>query len=138
MGVVTVVDERLTVVRQSQSSLAHFGDQRGRAWDAPFRRHVDGDAWRTRMVSVEQVRADGGVVRLASATSEWSVRDIGDGELLLTWRPLIEEPPAEFGLVARMDLLAEHLDHLSWALREGRPLPHVPAALRRGVRPPGT
>jgi hypothetical protein len=47
----------------------------------------------------------------------------------------VTEPPPAIALEVRLDVMAEHLHRLAWALREGRPLPHVPATLRAGPGP---
>jgi hypothetical protein len=55
------------------------------------------------------------------------------GNVMVTWKPTepVTRSPLVRGSEAYCRLLAEHLDRLAWALEEGRPLPHLPAALRR-------
>jgi hypothetical protein len=57
------------------------------------------------------------------------------GMLFSRWEWLVTEPPPAIALEVRLDVMAEHLHRLAWALREGRPLPHVPATLRAGPGP---
>ena len=52
--------------------------------------------------------------------------------LLTRWEWI--EQPVIVSLPSRRWLEAEHLHRVAWAMREGRPLPHLPAALRPGRR----
>ena len=49
------------------------------------------------------------------------------GTLFSRWEWINEPPPVTSEV--RLAILAEHHRRLAWALREGRPLPHVPAVL---------
>jgi hypothetical protein len=130
------------IERQNAASLETFGPLEGRAWMTLAPPEMATLGFR----AIEETLDTGRLVRYDTETEHgWgrtSVLALRTGKVLTSWRPLtgqerITDHPRVHENAALCRLAAEHLDRLDWALREGRPLPHLPAALRpsRGSDP---
>lgn len=122
------------VDRQNPVSLATFGDHTGSRWRDI--RVMPADARLAALVGLEEAMDTGKLQRSVLETElgpgVTTTLALRTGQVLMTWAPVIEQPSLATGTEALCRLAAEHLDRLAWALEEGRPLPHLPAALRQG------
>lgn len=128
---------------QDEVSLSDWGDFRGWTLAEMCRLFQPPETIRTIIETADAVMDDGQTrwydLPSRGGTGRTTLVRVG-GLLLTRWdwlaAPVIEPGPPDVALSVRLSLMAEHLDRLAWALREGRDLPHVPAALLRAARRP--
>lgn len=126
---------------QDARSLADWGDHRGSPLAEMSRLYQPEDVIRDVVMAAVEAAYDTGDMQSYELPANGGVGRTSvlrvDGVLLSRWVWITEPPQPAIDLVVRMGLMAEHLDHLAWALREGLPMPRVPAALRGapGSRP---
>lgn len=123
------------VERQNAASLATFGGIIGMPWVRLGRAPLE--TIRLGHSAIEETLDTGELVRWVSESDagpgDSSALALRTGMVLTTWQPVIVETPA----VDLDRLAAEYWDRVAWALREHRPVPHLPDALRRLLQPAG-
>jgi hypothetical protein len=122
------------IARQNEQCHAAFGDVRATRWlrlqTAPM------ETLLATYRAIEETLDTGLVVTMrcpGTIAGDGTLTAMRTSALDVTviFRPdVVTVSPPTNGSAAFYHLLAEHLDRLAWALRENRPLPHLPAALR--------
>lgn len=122
----------------TRQSIAEWGDLRGTSMIEASYRMQPPDVARLVIESADRAMDTGETVRVEVPFAQMAGSIIwvpGRDALFSVWEWLTAPEPPEIASDLRLAVLAEHLQRLAWSLREGRPLPHVPAVLRAGPGP---